>query len=99
MVALEELQELKGVWADLSKVWEKIEELREKPWLSVASGKIRQSLDALVQQLRGFPSRLKQYASFEYVQATLKGYTKVSHRMFMYEELDVSSLYGIVCDQ
>lgn len=77
VVALEELTDLKGVWSELSKVWEKIEELKEKPWLSVAPRKIRQALDALVQQLRGFPTRLKSYASFEYVQATLKGYAKV----------------------
>lgn len=77
LVALEELQDLKGVWSELSKVWEKIEELREKPWLSVAPRKIRQALDALLQQLKAFPARLKQYASFEYVQSTLKVYTKV----------------------
>ena len=77
MVALEELTDLKGVWSELSKIWEKIEELKEKPWLSVAPRKIRQALDALVQQLRGFPSRLKSYASFEYVQAKLKGLAKV----------------------
>ena len=77
VVALEELIDLKGVWSELSKVWEKIEEMREKPWLSVAPRKIRQGLDVLVQQLRGFPARLKSYASFEYVQATLKGYMKV----------------------
>ena len=83
VVALEELMDLKGVWSELSKVWEKIEELKEKPWLSVAPRKIRQALDALLQQLRGFPTRLKSYASFEYVQATLKGYTKV-HILYMY---------------
>lgn len=76
-IALEELQDLKGVWSELGKIWEKIEELREKPWLSVAPRKIRQALDALLQQLRGFPSRLKTYASFDYVQTLLKGYTKV----------------------
>ena len=78
VVALEELQDLKGVWTELSKIWEKIEELREKPWLSVAPRKIRQALDTLLQQLKAFPARLKQYASFEYVQSTLKMYTKVS---------------------
>ena len=77
-VALEELQDLKGVWLELGKVWEQIEELREKPWLSVAPRKIRQALDALLGQLKAFPARLKQYASFEYVQSLLKSYTKVS---------------------
>ena len=86
VVALEELQDLKGVWCELSKIWEKIEELKERPWLSVAPRKIRQALDALIQQLKAFPSRLKQYSSFEYVQSKLKGYTKVSlqvNKMFL----------------
>ena len=76
-MALEELQDLKGVWSELSKVWEKIDDLREKPWLSVAPRKIRQELDGLLQQLKAFPARLKTYASYEYVQTLLKGYTKV----------------------
>ena len=77
LVALEELQDLKGVWVDLGKIWQSIDELREKSWLSVAPRKVRQSLDTLLQQLKDFPSRLKQYASFEYVQRIVKGYTKV----------------------
>ena len=52
IVALEELQDLKGVWVELSKVWEQIEELREKPWLSVAPKKVRQALDGLLGQLK-----------------------------------------------
>ena len=83
-VALEELQDLKGVWLELGKIWEQIEDLREKPWLSVAPRKIRQALDALLGQLKAFPARLKQYASFEYVQSLLKSYTKVSVCMHMY---------------
>ena len=76
-VALEELHDLKGVWSELAKIWEKIEELREKPWLSVAPRKIRQALDALILQLKNFPARLKTYASYEFVQLLLRGYTKV----------------------
>lgn len=77
LVALEELQDLKGVWVDLGKIWQSLDEMREKSWLSVAPRKIRQSLDTLFQQLKDFPSRLKQYASFEYVQRIVKTYTKV----------------------
>eukprot|EP00731_Ephydatia_muelleri_P024350 Em0016g621a len=78
LVALEELQDLKGVWVDLGKIWQNLDEMREKSWLSVAPRKIRQSLDTLLQQLKDFPSRLKQYASFEYVQRIVKTYTKVN---------------------
>lgn len=94
-IALEELQDLKGVWSELGKIWEKIEELREKPWLSVAPRKIRQALDALLQQLRGFPSRLKTYASFDYVQTLLKGYTKVRGKWRNFSRIYIHYL----CDQ
>lgn len=45
-IALEELQDLKGVWNELLKVWEKIDELKEQPWLSVQPRKV--SMDAIV---------------------------------------------------
>ena len=40
-VALEELQDLKGVWSELSKIWEQIDDLKDKPWLSVQPRKVR----------------------------------------------------------
>ena len=40
LVALEELQDLKGVWSELAKIWEKVDELKEKPWLSVQPRKV-----------------------------------------------------------
>ena len=39
-VGLEELQDLKGVWSELAKIWEKVDELKEKPWLSVQPRKV-----------------------------------------------------------
>eukprot|EP00105_Crassostrea_gigas_P045649 XP_019929797.1 PREDICTED: cytoplasmic dynein 1 heavy chain 1 isoform X11 [Crassostrea gigas] len=77
-VAHEELQDLKGVWAELSKIWEQIDELKEKPWLSVQPRKIRQSIDALLNQLKELPSRLRSYASYDYVKRTLQGFAKVN---------------------
>ncbi|TRY83561.1 hypothetical protein DNTS_016270 [Danionella cerebrum] len=77
-VALEELQDLKGVWSELSKVWEQIDQMKEQPWVSVQPRKLRQSLDALLTQLKNFPARLRQYASYEFVQRLLKGYMKVN---------------------
>uniref|UniRef100_A0A3P8YHI3 Cytoplasmic dynein 1 heavy chain 1 n=1 Tax=Esox lucius TaxID=8010 RepID=A0A3P8YHI3_ESOLU len=77
-VALEELQDLKGVWSELSKVWEQIDQAKEQPWVSVQPRKLRQSLDGLLNQLKNFPARLRQYASYEYVQRLLKGYMKVN---------------------
>lgn len=45
-IALEELQDLKGVWNELLKVWEKIDELKEQPWLSVQPRKV--SMDPII---------------------------------------------------
>ncbi|XP_054423711.1 cytoplasmic dynein 1 heavy chain 1 [Pteronotus mesoamericanus] len=77
-VALEELQDLKGVWSELSKVWEQIDQMKEQPWVSVQPRKLRQSLDGLLNQLKNFPARLRQYASYEFVQRLLKGYLKIN---------------------
>ena len=43
-VSLEELQDLKGVWSELSKIWDQIDELKEKPWLSVQPRKVSNHL-------------------------------------------------------
>ncbi|XP_061897473.1 cytoplasmic dynein 1 heavy chain 1 isoform X1 [Entelurus aequoreus] len=77
-VALEELHDLKEVWSELSKVWEQIDQMKEQPWVSVQPRKLRQNLDALLNQLKNFQARLRQYASYEYVQRLLKGYLKVN---------------------
>lgn len=42
-VALEELQDLKGVWSELSKVWEQIDQMKEQPWVSVQPRKVHLS--------------------------------------------------------
>ena len=42
-MALEELTDLKGVWSELARIWEQIDELKEKPWLSVAPRKVEKT--------------------------------------------------------
>jgi dynein heavy chain 1 len=76
-VVFEELQDLRGVWSELSRIWAQIDEIREKPWLSVQPRKLRQHLDTLMAQLKELPARLRQYSSYEYVKKLLQGYTKV----------------------
>lgn len=50
-VAFEEMQDLKGVWTELSKIWEQIDDLKDKPWLSVAPRKVSKILILNVQLL------------------------------------------------
>lgn len=72
------MQDLKEVWTELSKVWQQIDEMREKPWLSIQPRKLRQHLDTLTSQLKDLPSRVRQYTAYEYVKKLLQGYTRVS---------------------
>ena len=58
-VAFEEMQDLKGVWYELRKIWEQIDEMKEKPWLSVQPRKLRQQIDNLLAQMKELPSRLR----------------------------------------
>ncbi len=77
-VGWEELQDLKGVWSELSKIWEHIDEMKDAPWLSVQPRKIRQQIDGLLAQLKDLPSRLRGYAGYEYVRKLLQTYSKVN---------------------
>jgi dynein heavy chain 1 len=75
-VVREEIRDLKAVWTALSGVWAQIGELRETLWSSIQSRKLRTQLDALLNVTREMPSRMRQYAAFEFVQETLRAYLK-----------------------
>jgi dynein heavy chain 1 len=77
-VAFEELIDLKGVWNELSSVWKEIDEIREKPWLSIQPRKLRQQIDGLIAKLKDLPARLRHYASYEHVKKMLQSYAKVN---------------------
>lgn len=87
LVVFEEMQDLKGVWSELSKIWVQIDEIREKPWLSVQPRKLRQQLDGLTSQLKELPARFRQYSSYEYVKKLLQSYVKVNFLIFTYIKL------------
>lgn len=72
----EELRDLKAVWTALSGVWNQVAELREMNWSAVQPRKLRQVLDGLLSSTREMPTRMRQYAAFEYVQETLRGLLK-----------------------
>uniref|UniRef100_A0A0X3P013 Dynein heavy chain, cytoplasmic n=1 Tax=Schistocephalus solidus TaxID=70667 RepID=A0A0X3P013_SCHSO len=77
-VVLEELQDLKNVWIELSRFWEEIEQLRETPWQSVQPRKIRQQIDEMVRRLKEVPARLRHYAAYEHIKKTVQGLAKVN---------------------
>jgi dynein heavy chain 1 len=75
---LEEVQDFKSVWSSLDTIWKSINELRETLWTMIQPRKLRQHLDGLLTTTKQMPSRMRQYAAFEYVQNTLKGLLKVN---------------------
>ncbi|KAF2473666.1 uncharacterized protein BDR25DRAFT_256486 [Lindgomyces ingoldianus] len=75
---LEEVQDFKSVWASLGTIWSSIDELRETLWNSIQPRKLRNNLDNLVKMTKDMPSRMRQYAAFEYVQNNLKQLLKVN---------------------
>ena len=69
----EELRDLKAVWTALSGIWRQISELRENSWATVQPRKLRQHIDGLLTSTKEMPTRMRQYAAFEYVQDVLRG--------------------------
>lgn len=72
----EELRDLKAVWTALSGVWSQIGELKEMAWATVQPRKLRQQIDGLLSSTKDMPTRMRQYAAFEYVQEVLRGLLK-----------------------
>lgn len=95
IVVFEEMQDLKGVWSELAKIWVQIDEIREKPWLSVQPRKLRQQLDGLTNQLKELPARFRQYSSYEYVKKLLQSYVKVNLSFSIYFFLQIILIKSI----
>ncbi|KAL8700215.1 MAG: hypothetical protein Q9224_001067, partial [Gallowayella concinna] len=74
----DEVQDFMSVWAALSTIWKNLSDLRETHWATLQPRKVRQSIDGLLQMTKEMPSRMRQYAAFEHIQAVLRQYLKVN---------------------
>lgn len=72
----EELRDLKAVWTALSGIWSQVAELREMSWATVQPRRLRTQIDGLLTSTKDMPTRMRQYAAFEYVQEVLRGLLK-----------------------
>jgi dynein heavy chain 1 len=75
---VDELRDLKSVWVEIGKVWHSIGDIKETQWSSVVPRKVRQQLDALVNQTRELPAKMRTYAAYEFLQEALRTYVKVN---------------------
>jgi adenine C2-methylase RlmN of 23S rRNA A2503 and tRNA A37 len=58
------------------KITEQIEVLKDQSWQVIQPRKLRASLDQLREQMKTFPARLRQYASYEHTMNKLKSMIK-----------------------
>jgi dynein heavy chain 1 len=72
----EEMKDLKSVWTELSNICQDIDSLKEIPWSAVVPRKTRQSLEDILNRLKGMPSRMRQYSAFDHIQNLVKDYLK-----------------------
>ena len=73
-----EIKDLRAVWIALSSVATQVNEVRDTLWNLVQPRKVRQTLDGIVSNMREMPSRMRQYAAYEYVSESLKSLQKVN---------------------
>ena len=73
----EEIQDFISVWSALSTIWNNIQELKESLWSALQPRKLRGSLDSLIRTTKEMPSRMRQYAAFDYAQSSLRNYLKI----------------------
>jgi len=69
-----EIKGMKEVWSSLRNVSTSLHDLKETPWTAVVPRKLRASLEALLEQLRNLPGRVRQYEAFEQIQVMIRDY-------------------------
>ncbi|OLL22334.1 Dynein heavy chain, cytoplasmic [Neolecta irregularis DAH-3] len=77
-IVLEEVRDFKSVWSALSTIWKSLSDLRDTPWASVVPRKVRAALDSQLTMVKEMPSRMRQYAAFEFIENKLKQLVKVN---------------------
>ncbi|KAF7196635.1 Dynein heavy chain, cytoplasmic [Pseudocercospora fuligena] len=75
---LAEVQDYKSVWANLTVVWDQLNDLKDQPWNSIQPRKLRQSIDNLIKTTKEMPSRMRSYAAFEHLQNHLRQLLKIN---------------------
>mmetsp|Transcript_12145 Transcript_12145/g.29873 ORF Transcript_12145/g.29873 Transcript_12145/m.29873 type:complete len:4768 (-) Transcript_12145:256-14559(-) len=73
----EELDGLQEVWGELGKVWNAVDALGEKRFLSFPPEKIRSEMKELQNILNGMPNHLRTYDAFDYLRTVLEGRQKL----------------------
>jgi dynein heavy chain 1 len=70
------MKDIGEVWAALTITWQAIDGMRETPWRAVVPRKLRKDLEEQLEKLQLLPNRIRQYATFGFVRATINGFLR-----------------------
>jgi dynein heavy chain 1 len=76
--AIEELQDLKSSWSELSKIFAKIKLLKDLAWKDVVPKQIKKSLEDIIKDMKNLPPRVRSYSSYESTLAQVENYKSVN---------------------
>jgi dynein heavy chain 1 len=66
------------VWNALTNLDGELDEMREKPWMSLQPRKVRQAIDTLLTQLKELPAKYRTYDAYECFKRRIQSYSKVA---------------------
>jgi dynein heavy chain 1, cytosolic len=73
-----EINNLRGVWTEFSKLHKELDTLKEMQWTATSPTKIRNSINLLNDTLKKVPAKYRQYEIFEHLKQTLQEYSNVN---------------------
>ncbi|KFD71623.1 hypothetical protein M514_05338 [Trichuris suis] len=77
-VAIEELNDLKHVWEALDPIYQELDEVKERAWLSIQPRKLRHNIDSLLNRMKELSANYRSYDAYDHLKRLLQGYIKVN---------------------
>ena len=74
----EEIKDLEDVWTELNKIFSKIDEKKDTPFVAINADKIKKALEEALTKIDELPDRYHSYDAFEITKNKLKYYKKVN---------------------
>ena len=62
---LEEIKDLEDVWGELNKIFSKIDDKKDTPFVAVNADKIKKDLEEALNQMNDLPDKYHSYDAFE----------------------------------
>ena len=75
---MEEIKDLEDVWTELNKIYSKIDEQKDTPFVAVNADKIKKALEEALNQMNELPEKYHSYEAFDIMKNKLQYYKKVN---------------------